>query len=100
MGASGAAAGLHGGNRGAGFAMGIAAPQIAPGAAADLAALEDPLGLAVSGPEMLDRWIFGRDLKVGELWAQGRHLVQGGRHPAREAVAARYSKVVNRVLAR
>ncbi|WP_172330853.1 formimidoylglutamate deiminase [Mangrovicoccus sp. HB161399] len=81
-------------------ATGADAPQIAPGAAADLAALEDPLGLDVTGPQMLDRWIFGRDLAVGELWAQGRHVVTGGRHRARDAVAARYAKVVNRVLAR
>ncbi|WP_138470509.1 formimidoylglutamate deiminase [Poseidonocella sp. HB161398] len=81
-------------------ALGGEAPGIAAGAAADLVGLGDPLGLGVSGDQMLDRWIFGREVAVADVWARGRHVVAGGAHLAREAVAARYAKVVNRVLAR
>ncbi|MEZ5798156.1 MAG: formimidoylglutamate deiminase [Paracoccaceae bacterium] len=77
-------------------ALGAPEPVLAPGAVADLVGLRDAMGL--SGPEMLDRWLFGRDIAVGEVWAAGRHLVQAGRHVARDGIAARYGAVLRRLI--
>jgi formimidoylglutamate deiminase len=44
---------------------------------------------------ILDTWIFaGDDHLVAEVWSAGRHIVTGGRHVARDAVAARFRKVM------
>ena len=80
-------------------ALGAPAPEIAEGALADLVALRDPLALGTGGAETLDRWIFGSEVAVSDVWVRGRHLVQDGRHVAREAVAARFAKAVRKVLA-
>ncbi|MBR9837236.1 MAG: formimidoylglutamate deiminase [Rhodobacteraceae bacterium] len=80
-------------------ALGAPAPEIAEGAVADLVALHDPLALGTGGAETLDRWIFGPEVAVSDVWVRGRHLVQDGRHVAREAVAARFAKAVRKVLA-
>ncbi|MBK9083446.1 MAG: formimidoylglutamate deiminase [Rhizobiales bacterium] len=83
----------------AGGAQALAAPtpQIAPGAPADLVALADAANLPQAGETILDRWIFARDVTVGDVWAAGRHVVREGRHIARDAVVARYAKAVKRV---
>ena len=70
-------------------ALGAPAPQIVPGAPADLVALHDPMALDMADDRLLDRWIFGHDLKVADVWATGRHVVQGGRHIARDDVVKR-----------
>ncbi|WP_338054559.1 formimidoylglutamate deiminase [Salipiger pentaromativorans] len=86
----------------AGGAQALGAPDaaIAVGAPADLVALHDPLGLGSDGAQMLDRWLFGPDVRVSDTWARGAHLVREGRHVAREAVAARFATVVREVLER
>lgn len=61
-------------------ALGAPAPQLAPGAPADLVALHDSMGFAMADDRLLDRWIFGTDLTVADVWAHGAHLVQQGRH--------------------
>jgi len=72
-------------------------PELAAGAPADLVALSDPLKLD-QGDALLDRWIFGRDINVSDVWAAGAHVVQAGRHVRREEVQARFADVLKRVL--
>ncbi|MGY9046008.1 hypothetical protein P775_25155 [Puniceibacterium antarcticum] len=81
-------------------ALGAGDPVIAVGAPADLVALDDPFQLGTDGAQTLDRWIFGRDIRVRDVWVRGAHLVQEGRHVARDAIAQRYVQVVRDVLAR
>ena len=78
-------------------ALDAPAPQIAAGAPADLVALVDPLELG-QGEALLDRWIFGRDVNVSDVWAAGAHVVRSGRHVQRDAVQARFAGVLQRVL--
>jgi formimidoylglutamate deiminase len=72
-------------------------PELVSGAPADLVALRDPLELD-QGDALLDRWIFGRDIDVSDVWAAGAHVVQAGRHIQRDAVQARFADVLKRVL--
>lgn len=70
------------------------AGRIAPGALADLVALDgDDLALSgLVGDRVLDAWIFaGSDRAVREVWSAGRHVVQGGRHVARDTIAPRFA---------
>lgn len=78
-------------------AAGRDAGAIVEGALADLVALDmESLHLeGREGDEILDTFVFaGNDALVGEVWSAGRHIVQGGRHVAREAVAARFRAVM------
>lgn len=78
-------------------AAGRASGAIAEGAVADLVALDmESLHLAGRArDEILDAFVFaGNDGLVSEVWSGGRHVVTGGRHVAREAVAARFRKVM------
>ncbi|MEO0620831.1 MAG: formimidoylglutamate deiminase [Pseudomonadota bacterium] len=79
--------------RGAAQALGRGSGVIAEGALADLVALDGsalPL-TGRSGDRILDGWIFaGDDRVVRDVWSAGRHVVQAGRHPAREVVEARF----------
>ncbi|MFV0360403.1 formimidoylglutamate deiminase [Tropicimonas sp.] len=74
--------------------------RIAPGLWADLLALDTSLpdldGLA--GDTLLDSFIFaaGQDA-IADVWSAGRHLVRGGRHIARDAIAARYRDAIHRL---
>lgn len=79
-------------------ALGADAAQITVGAPADMVALADPFGVGPTGEDLLDRWVFGRDVDVSDVWAAGQHVVQAGRHIARERIAARYGDVLRRVL--
>ncbi|MGI9417323.1 MAG: formimidoylglutamate deiminase [Geminicoccaceae bacterium] len=71
--------------------------RIAPGALADLMALD---GNAVDlcekrGDTILDSYIFaGDDHLVTDVWSAGRHQVRDGRHIARDAIAERYRQVM------
>ena len=73
-------------------ALGRDSGAIAEGKWADLIAL-DPAALddAPVGDGLLDMWIFtgGREA-VSDVWSAGRHVVQEGRHAARDAIGARY----------
>lgn len=74
-------------------AAGRDAGRIAPGALADLMALDEShIDLAGrSGDTALDIWIFaGDDRMIRDVWAAGRHMVREGRHVAREAITRRY----------
>ncbi|WP_103335745.1 formimidoylglutamate deiminase [Pseudotabrizicola formosa] len=78
--------------RGGAQALGAPAPQIAAGAPADLVALHDPMGLDMADDHVLDRWVFGRDLTVADVWAMGRHVVRDGRHIARDGIVQAAAK--------
>lgn len=87
-------AGLAGGAQ----ALGAPPPAIAAGAPADLVALTDAANLPARGDRLLDRWIFGRDASVAEVWASGEHMVTAGRHVHREAVLHRYRAAIRDIL--
>jgi len=73
---------------------------IAPGARADLMALDAgaPALAGREGDALLDSWIFaGGDGLVREVWAAGRHVVRAGRHVARDALGRRYGEVLHRL---
>lgn len=86
--------------KGGAQAAGRASGAIAPGLWADLVALD------LSGPDMagrkgdrlLDTFAFaGDDRMVTDLWSAGRHIVKGGRHVGRDAVVARFARVMARL---
>lgn len=87
-------AGLSGGAQ----ALGAPDPIIAPGAPADLVALTDAADLPARGDRLLDRWIFGRDASVADVWASGVHMVTSSRHIHRDAVLHRYRGAIREIL--
>jgi formimidoylglutamate deiminase len=81
-------------------ALGRDAGRIEAGALADLFALDTaaPDLAGLSGDRLLDAWIFaGGDRLVTDVWAAGRHMVKDGRHIKRDAIAARFNKVMLRL---
>ncbi|PKP75586.1 MAG: formimidoylglutamate deiminase [Alphaproteobacteria bacterium HGW-Alphaproteobacteria-6] len=82
---------------GAARAAGRGAGRIEAGAWGDLMALDmthvDLQGLR--GDTILDSFAFAGDsTMVADVWAAGRHVVQGGRHIHREAISAAYRAAV------
>lgn len=78
-------------------AAGRASGAIVAGAVADLVALDmGSIHLAGrDGDEILDAFVFaGDDRLVADVWSAGRHVVTGGRHVARDAVAQRFRAVM------
>lgn len=81
-------------------AAGRAAGAIEAGLWADLVALDgDHLALdGRQGDEVLDAAIFATDAGlVTDLWSAGRHIVQAGRHIARERIEARFRATMRRL---
>ncbi len=83
--------------RGGAAAAGRGAGQIETGAWADLLALDrthpDLEGLV--GDTILDSFAFAGDSgMVADVWAAGRHLVEGGRHIRRDQITAAYRAAV------
>ncbi len=81
-------------------ALGRAAGRIETGALADFFALDSaaPDLAGLSGDRLLDAWIFaGDDRLVSDVWAAGRHVVKDGRHIKRDAIAARFNKIMRRL---
>ncbi len=72
------------------------------GARADLLTLDSrhPTLAGKTGDAILDAWIFsaGNPL-VDCVWSGGRKVVEGGRHVARERIAARFAATMRRLLA-
>lgn len=88
---------LEGASRGGAISAGRDAGTIAPGKLADMLALDGAATTLIgrTGDQILDSWIFaGDDHLVSDVWSAGRHQVRGGRHIAREAITARYRKVL------
>jgi formimidoylglutamate deiminase len=80
---------LAGGSAAAGRETGA----IRKGLLADLVALDaDHVDLeGRAGDTILDTFVFaGDDRMVREVWSAGRHMVQGGRHVARDGIDAAY----------
>ena len=84
-------AALAGGNR----ALGLSAPGIAPGAPADLVALDaaSPALALAKDDVLLDAWIFA-GAPIASVWRGGRRIVADGRHVARAALAGRYRQAL------
>jgi formimidoylglutamate deiminase len=81
-------------------AAGRASGAIAVGMWADLVALDTsgPDMAGRKGDRLLDTFAFaGDDRMVRHLWSAGRALVQNGRHVARDAVQARFARVMARL---
>lgn len=79
-------------------ALGAVPAQIAVDAPADLVALQDRLDLGAQGDALLDRWIFGRNVAVADVWAAGGHVVQRGRHVLRDRIEPGFAAVLRRAL--
>jgi formimidoylglutamate deiminase len=82
------------------MAAGRASGRIAVGQFADLLALDtSDLRLeGTAGDQLLDAFIFaGRDGLVTDLWSAGRHIVQNGRHVARDSLAAEFRATMRRL---
>ena len=59
-----------------------------------------PLLAGATALDIADRWIFaGNRNPVREVDVAGRAIVREGRHPARAAIAARYARAIERLLA-
>ena len=74
-------------------AMGRDAGEIAIGKLADLVAIngDDPALCMLRNDQLLDGLVFAaKGQVVTDLWSAGRHMVQGGRHVARDRIEARY----------
>jgi formimidoylglutamate deiminase len=86
--------------RGGAQAAGRTTGAIEAGAWADLVAL-DTGSIALegrAGDALLDSWIFACNHHVvTDTWSAGRHIVQGGRHIAGDAVAARFRGAMSRL---
>lgn len=90
----------EGAAKGGAQAAGRGAGTIAVGQWADLVALDtrDLRLEGLHGDQLLDVFVFaGRDGLVTDLWSAGRHIVQGGHHIARDAVAARFRASLRRL---
>lgn len=75
--------------------------KIAQGAWADLIGLDDDNAHLVhrAGDQILDSLIFGGGAGlVRDVFSAGRHLVQNGRHIARDQITAEYLRVMRRLV--
>jgi formimidoylglutamate deiminase len=79
-------------------ALGAPAPELKQGAPADCVALKDMTGLELEDDTLLDRWIFGRDAHVSDVWAAGAHVVRSGLHIEREEITRRAEQVLQKIL--
>ena len=85
---------------GGALAAGRASGAIAVGMWADLMALDcsGPDMATRAGDMLLDTFIFaGDDRMVADVWSAGRHIVTGGRHIARDSIAARFRATMRRL---
>jgi cytosine/adenosine deaminase-related metal-dependent hydrolase len=83
-------------------ALGVTACGLAEGAFADIVSL-DKRQIALAGRSddaILDSWIFGAGRSLVDcVWARGRKVVQDGCHHRREAIARRFRKTLEGLLA-
>jgi formimidoylglutamate deiminase len=91
----------HAALSGGGQALGDTEVGLRVGGPADMISLKPhhPALATAQGDQILDGWIFtgGRDL-IDSVWRSGVKQVSGGRHRAREAIAARYISAVRKLL--
>jgi formimidoylglutamate deiminase len=82
-------------------ALGVATAGLTEGAFADIVSLDgDHVALAGrSGDAILDSWMFGAGRPLVDcVWAQGRKVVQDGRHHSRTPVAQRFRQAIEGLL--
>jgi formimidoylglutamate deiminase len=87
---------LAGGNQ----ALGQASGGLAPGASADILTLhpDHPAIAAHRGDARLDGWIFAaRHGIIDCVWCMGRKVVINGRHHERDAVAANFRRIMEKL---
>ena len=105
LGPAGSSTGRHlfdAARRGGAQALGLASGAIAPGCTADIVILDDahPALAGRSGDAVLDSWIFAAgDGIVRDVYAGGRRVVSAGRHIRRDALLARFTATMHRLLA-
>ena len=83
-------------------ALGRDAGEIAQGKLADLVAIDrsHPSLCALSDDQLLDGLCFtAPDGVITDLWSAGRHMVQQGRHIAREQIISTYRSAIAQLLA-
>lgn len=93
---------LQGALAGGAQALGRRIGALEVGRRADLVALdvESPLLAGRRGAEVLDSWLFsGEANPVDAVWVGGRQVVSGGRHRAKEALAAGFVRAMRRLAA-
>ncbi len=91
---------LRGALSGGAQALGAPDAEIAVGAPADLVALGDNGGIAAGGDRIVDRWIFGSDACVTDVWAGGVRVVEDGRHRDRDRIATAFARTMARLTER
>lgn len=87
--------------RGGAQALGRKAGAIAVGQLADLVAIDSthPSLCALNCDQLLDGLVFAaKDQVVTDLWSAGRHMVQNGRHTARDEVISNYRAAMSSLL--
>jgi formiminoglutamate deiminase len=88
--------------RGGAQALGRDAGRLEIGALADLVAIDraHPALFGLPEHQILDGLCFAADdHSVTDVWAAGRHMVQTGRHIARDSILASYRKAITSLLA-
>jgi len=71
-----------------------AAAGLTVGAPAEFITLDRSDAPPLDGDAILDAWIFAGLGSIEDVWVRGRRLVVAGRHIHRDAVAARYRRVI------
>ena len=92
----------RGASAGGAQALGAGRAGLRRGAPADFITLdrEHPALVGRQGDTLIDSLVFaGRHGAIDTVWRQGRRVVEGGRHHAREAVGARYRQTLRDLLA-
>ncbi|KIC33014.1 formimidoylglutamate deiminase [Leisingera sp. ANG-S5] len=87
--------------KGGALALGRDAGRIEEGALADLVAIDStmPALCALKPEQLLDGLCFAAgDDTVTDVWSAGRHVVQQGRHIARDTVVAGYQTAIKELL--
>jgi formimidoylglutamate deiminase len=84
---------MAGGAHALGSEVGIAADK-----PADLVSLDVSGVPYMTRSVQLDAWIFGGDVRVGDVWALGRKRVAGGRHVERETIRRRFERTMKQLL--
>lgn len=88
--------------RGGAQALGRKAGEIAPGALADLVAIDAEAPALCGLPEehLLDGLVFAAgDRVVTDLWSAGRHMVQEGQHRERARIVPAYRRAIAEITA-
>lgn len=83
-------------------ALGVGLAGLAPGAFADLVAIDPahPAFAGRTGDRRLDSLLFAaREGAIREVWVRGRRVVADGTHPLRDAAERRVAAVLARILA-